>query len=762
MASQVHVPGSIAVADNGRAVVPLDDEAATMVDLVGSKAASLAHARAAGFEVPDGFVVPASADLSVPGVAAEVIAAGGLLGSLLAVRSSALAEDRPDASFAGQYETVLRIEPGTALMDAIETVRASGHAERAHAYSQGRDLDPDTRLPVLVQRMVSARAAGVAFTADPVTGDRGTIVVSAVAGLGDRLVAGEVTPDEWRVQGGVAAERHRAEGAITVAEANEVAELARRAEDFFGGPQDIEWAIDEAGIHLLQARAMTALPDQVTWDPGHAGTWLRNFRLGEWLLGPVSPLFETWLLTGIEDRLHGHYARWIGYAPPTPAHVVVNGWYFYGFNVIPTNPLKMVWLLLRHMLPSLLIRPRRAAMVFPPLAKFGIALAHRDWREDVQPRYRRLVADAQEALAAAHGEDIVRLVDGLIDAAGDYFTTITLVGGYAAKAEFALATFHRKELVPMVGGSVLELLEGVTDRPAQLAAHAVHGLDWIDPPLGEAAAGLVADDPARRAAARDRRLAAEARARQALSAFPKSLARFERLLDDAQRHGRLREEQAAEFTLAWPIMREAVLKLGAELVQRGLLDRADQLFDLERRELVAALLGPPSGPASGLGIRADERRADRVAQRRLTPPLLLGKLHPIMDRLVRSIGQALRGDPPDGDGIVGLPASAGVARGPARIVRTREDFDRVRPGDVLISPITTPAWTPLFSIVSAVVTDNGGIGAHASIVAREFGLPAVVGTGDATTRLRDGEPVEVDGSTGTVRRIAAAGHGANR
>jgi len=102
--------------------------------------------------------------------------------------------------------------------------------------------------------------------------------------------------------------------------------------------------------------------------------------------------------------------------------------------------------------------------------------------------------------------------------------------------------------------------------------------------------------------------------------------------------------------------------------------------------------------------------------------------------------------------LVGVPASGGVASGPARVVRGPADFDRVRPGDVLVASMTTPAWMPLFDRVVAVVTDNGGVGAHAAIVAREYGIPAVAGTGDATARLVDGELIKVDGGAGTVRR----------
>jgi pyruvate,water dikinase len=123
----------------------------------------------------------------------------------------------------------------------------------------------------------------------------------------------------------------------------------------------------------------------------------------------------------------------------------------------------------------------------------------------------------------------------------------------------------------------------------------------------------------------------------------------------------------------------------------------------------------------------------------------------MFERMLADYAAAMRDPIDDPHAMVGIPASAGRAVGPVRIVRDVADFDRVETGDILVASMTTPAWTPLFGRVAGVVTDNGGVGAHASIVAREYGVPAVVGLGDATLRLRDGDVVEVDGGAGSVR-----------
>ncbi len=243
---------------------------------------------------------------------------------------------------------------------------------------------------------------------------------------------------------------------------------------------------------------------------------------------------------------------------------------------------------------------------------------------------------------------------------------------------------------------------------------------------------------------------AEAEARSALAHEPKLLAQFEKLLATAQRFGRIREEQVASFTLGWPVMRRALLRLGEILTERGVLLTAEDVFFLTRAELLAALTG--SELAGSLAPVVIERQKRWQHQRRLTPPLVIGEMTPMMKRIFEGTMNMLRPEvgPSIGKGLAGLPASPGRASGPARVIRIPEEFDRLQPGDVLIAPVTTPAWTLLFARAAAVVTDTGSPLAHASLAAREYGIPAVVGTGNATARLQDGQIVTVDGNTGLV------------
>jgi rifampicin phosphotransferase len=220
------------------------------------------------------------------------------------VRSSAAAEDLPDASYAGLYETYLNV-PVEGLGEAVRRCFAAATAERVSAYHQRHGNGTAPGMAVLVQAMVEPMAAGVTFTAHPVSGDPNQALVTAVPGLGDRLVSGEAVGEEWTVtpRNARMSRPIPAGGRVlTARQAQAVADLARKIADRYGRPQDIEWAIDRDGrLWLLQARPMTAVPEPVSWTAPGPGLWSRNFRLGEWLPEAVTPLFATWLLPALEN-----------------------------------------------------------------------------------------------------------------------------------------------------------------------------------------------------------------------------------------------------------------------------------------------------------------------------------------------------------------------------------------------------------------------------------------------------------------------------
>ena len=790
-----------------------DDAGEDQIALVGGKGANLRRLLSLGLPVPPGFVVttaayraflaangleelavadPAAlaariAEAPVPdGLRAAMLAAYQRLGAgMVAVRSSGTAEDLATASFAGQHDTFLDVSGPEGLLAAVRACWASLWTTRAVAYRRQRGWDeyagdPTNRvssqedysvplaLAVVVQVMVPAEAAGVAFTANPVTGDRTETTISAVRGLGERLVSGEGVADEWVVRGVGAAKailRRRVDGVLTAEQVQAVAELARRIEGHFGTPQDVEWAVVGGKLFVLQARPMTALPAHVTWAAPGGGGWMRNFRLGEWLPEPVTPLAESWLLVRMEEGEVDAEARDFGLRPRSPYHVIVNGWY-YSSPIGGGLPLRGVAAALtRHPLRIAALalstsRPDAAERLF-------ITAVARRWRKELLPRYQRLVALWQARVETASSIELVRAIDAVGSVAGEYLWDLSVVGGHAWKAEHALARFCHQHLPNQAIRGHQSLLLGLPAPFPETPSHAVQSLDWIRPTLGEAlsASVLTSDELAeRRARLEVERRIAETACREELAARPRLRHRFDTLLALAQRYAVLREEQAGWFTLGWPLLRRSVLRLGDELRLRGVIDQAGDVFFLTRMEVDAGLRADQVGRGGEVGdLRAAviARRDEWARQRRLSPPLVLGS--PFSARVIARATDAMRApgtvaeDHPNRhegqDVLKGMPASPGQATGPVRVILGPDDFERFQPGEVLVAQVTAPAWTPLFGLAAAVITDGGSLAAHASLVAREYGIPAVVGAGDATARLRDGQRVLVDGSAGVVTML---------
>jgi pyruvate,water dikinase len=309
--------------------------------------------------------------------------------------------------------------------------------------------------------------------------------------------------------------------------------------------------------------------------------------------------------------------------------------------------------------------------------------------------------------------------------------------------EACLARFVRKHLAGVTGADVQVLLRGLPGITLGTPPHAVQSIDWYWPTLGQQDGHAPA--PERRTRLVAERESTEAACRRALANRPALRARFDSLLEVAQRYATIREEQARWFTLGWPLLRRAVLRLGEGVHAPDALKRADDVFFLSRTEL--------EQPATDLRETVRRRRDKWERERRLVTPLELGHPPRLLKALLSGAAPVVRRVDASRAVLIGQGASPGRATGRVRIVSSVADFDAFKPGEVLVARATAPAWTPLFERAAAVVTDGGTLAAHASLVAREYGIPAVVGTGDATRRLGTGQMVTVDGSTGTVEIV---------
>jgi rifampicin phosphotransferase len=459
----------------------------------------------------------------------------------------------------------------------------------------------------------------------------------------------------------------------------------------------------------------------------------------------MTPLFKDWLLELLEAGLLDGMWKMAGARLPWP-HAAINGWYYAAAPRLTFHELREV------ARAAINTRGRIFGFVFNVLIRVGsdpeaadrrvLRRLADEWRNELLAHYQHVIEQAQQRVPRATPTELVDVVDAVGRLVGEYLWSLFVVGGSAWKMEGCLARFVRRHLAGRVD-SVQVLLRGLPATELGVAAHAVHSLDWYWPTTGElnmpgTDAGLT--DRRRQLAAE--REEAEAACRAALAGQPRLLARFDSLLTVAQRYATIREAQVRSLTLGWPLLRQCVLRLGEGFHASGAIERADDVFFLARRELTGQ---------GDLRELVANRRAEWERQRRLVAPLTIGKpprlLEKAIDTTVEAVRKTIRR--PAGS-IIGQPASPGRASGPVRLVRGPEDFSRFQSGDVLVARGTAPAWTPLFAQAAAVVTDGGSLAAHASLVAREYGIPAVVGTGDATVRLRDGQHVVVDGSAGVV------------
>jgi rifampicin phosphotransferase len=804
------VPGMTATTPATGTVLPL--AAATDHRIAGRKAATLARLASAGFPVPAGVVVPtaifdrATGEREVPAdVAADLlIAVRGWGDAPLAVRASGVDEDGADASYAGLFATVLNVRGDTALLDAVRECWNSAFNARVTSYAGSES----PRLAVLVQPMVAATAAGVAFTADPVTGERGCVVIDATTGIGDRLASGAVRPDRWIVRGEEAHHPSTAEqAAISEQGARSVADLARRVEAELGGPQDIEWALVKDELILLQARPITALPIQpvpipVTVPPGY---WERE---ASHLPLPLSPFSEGALIESLNRALRRMCAE-LGLLLDAVQARNIGGWFYVG--VVPLGgkepPRLPGWLVPVTFKLAPPLRRRIRDSVEAMRADVPGALLQRwsrEWRPDFVARIRvlreRQLPTLSDTDLDAHLAEVMKLVDdghnvhfrlhgALAMVLGDLAFTcrdllgwdethiFSLLGGTSTTSTEPARALA--DLAALAGPQVRALLMQAAPANKVLAADEKFGSafaaylrdygcrtseELADPSLEERPdrlLGLLRDqldsglNSTGQQELAQRRDAAADEARASLDGA--DLQRFERAFRRALTAYPVREDNMfLTGNAPYGLLRRTALELGRRLASRRQITAVDDVFFLLPEEARARLAD---------GARAHQVVMHRKGERAWAlanpgpasygpdpapPPPLRGlpdeaKLANVAFQwYVERIFAVDSHDSADDRTVTGLPASPGRYTGTVRVVHSEAEFDRLLTGEVLVCPVTSPIWSVLFPRVGALVTDSGGVLSHPAIIAREFRVPAVVATRVGTTQLRDGQVVTVE------------------
>jgi rifampicin phosphotransferase len=836
-------------------VRPLADVRASDLGSVGGKAANLGELVVSGFPVPDGFVLTTDAyhsaaqgagvDTSRPEEAAERLrtvdlpqavvktvleAYRGFGRGPVAVRSSATAEDLPGASFAGQQDTYLGVEGDGQLLDAIRRCWASLWNERAVAYRRDHRIDDEgVGLAVVVQRMVDATAAGVLFTADPITGRRERAVIDAASGLGDAVVSGSVDPDHYATdpETGTVDERVVRGNApvLTDAQVLELAAIGRRIEQALGAPQDIEFAFDADGhLRILQSRPITTLfplPERSPDDESVRVYFSASVAQG--YFEPITPMgIEPFRVIG--RTLAGAFARARDDAKPVRSPIVVSGGRLWA-DVTPVlrdpigrevlERLTSVGEARSSVIFRRLAEDRRFASrggsrmatlrtVVPLFARSGIPINALRLLQSPDRRRARLIRDIERVTkvdvpADATPTDRLNAVEDLLER-GPSFAFPRLIGLVVAGMASYLAV-GRLLRDRATEDELQTLTRGLPHNPTtemDLALWASTTQVRADPPSRDAILKRQPDDLA--AAFRDGTLPPTLQAE--LAAFIRrfgfrsvgeidlgvprwsedpsyllgAIGNYLRVEDSAIapdeqfRRGAREAEAMIETMLArvhgprrrllrfflgrvralmgsrelpkfmlirtlFTPIRELLRPVGEKLVAAGRVAAWDDVYFLTLAEIREAIDG------TDLRELVAARRAMHVREgaRRYIPRVLLSDGTDAEAALISVPEGALRGS----------PASPGTVTAPARVILSPHGA-RLEPGEILVAPSTDPGWTPLFLTAGGLVMEMGGMMSHGAVVAREYGIPAVVGVPGATERIASGVMITVDGSAGVV------------
>jgi phosphohistidine swiveling domain-containing protein len=772
----------------------------------GGKGRILARLYRAGYQVPDGFIImPAAFDgdeLSGEAwaqVQAQIVRLrrGSKQGSF-AVRSSALSEDSAQASFAGEFETVLDVRTDKEIREAIYTVRCSRHNARVQAYSRAQGLgETGHEFAIVVQCLVRADFSGVLFTTDPLTGDLMQMTGNFVQGLGEALVSGGANPQTFTLA--------RPKG--TYSGPVELSRLARslyrnacKLEKDLGGPQDIEWAIAGGRLYILQSRPITTLggykADTAEWNDSLRGNFLWSGTNLVEAAPQVQTPFTCSLRKGIVyegvDLCDSSSVGVDGY--PQAGIICGRGYMnlslqvsvsrpFFGGDTrkalqqatafwggipdevdMPLIPISS-WTWWSKVLPSLtrlaikMARVRKKASQFiAENPRWCTVMTQRirqtEDRVELAALWRNEIAPYSISafyLALASATDLPNRLEGELRklvGAEDANALLSHLGGLSSPLE---------SLGPLTG--LGKVVRGEMSRAAYLEAYGHRGVNeaeyawqrpledptWLDRQLAEFARATVEVE------------ALFARQQSAFTAawerfcarHPRKVRSMWLRLEKAAQAASQREAVRSEATRSSIVVRAFALRAG-ELTGVG-----DDIFFLTIGEVLSLLSGDEAT------CRFIPLRKEAYARYAVLPPyptIIVGRFDPFQwaadpkrrSDIFNANAPAVAHDIDTSNTITGFPGALGVVEGTVRRLDRLEDSDQLRVGEILVTRLTNIGWTPLFPRLAAIVTDLGAPLSHAAIVARELGIPAVVGCGDATMRLKSGDRVRVNGGQGLV------------
>ena len=762
-----------------------------------------------------------------------------------AVRSSATAEDLPMASFAGQYDSYVNVVGPGGVLQHVSRCWASLFTERAITYRLRNGFDHrKVQMAVVVQQLVVPQAAGILFTADPVTSSRKVASVEASFGLGEALLSGLVKPDVYKVRDGeivakAIATKRRAihaspvggtekqavaparqeQPALTDAQVVRLVQLGRRIEMHFGHPQDIEWCLAEGDFWIVQSRPITTLfpipeaddrENHVYVSVGHGQMMteaMRPLGVSVWQLTAMAPMHEARgrLFVDVTRQLASPTTRvgllevmgrgdpLIGDALQTilergdflpslpdqdPAHP---GGPPVGDTPaqIDTDPAIVTELIERNRLS--IAAPKRDIQT-----KSGPALF--DFLLEAFKEHKRILSDPLSHRAIMAGMQATWWLNEQLEAwlgeknAAD---TLTLSAPGNVTSEMGLALLDVADVIrphPHVVGFLQHVEdEGCEDeafldelaklaggREAQEAIRAylekygmrcVGEIDITRPRWSERPTTLVplildnirnfTPGEAKRRLEQGRQ-AARSKEQELLERLRASADGVrkakdaKRMIDRVRTFSGYREYPKYGIVNRCFVYKQALLEEAERLVQSDVLRDQEDIFYLTFHEL-HDVVSTQRVDQQLIRQRKDAFRSYQA----LTPP-----------RVLTSDGEVIAGayrrdDVPTG-ALIGLPVSAGTIEGRARVIRDIAQAD-IEAGDILVTTYTDPSWTPLFLAIKGLVTEVGGLMTHGAVIAREYGLPAVVGVEHATNLIRDGQRIRVHGTDGYIEILCDQG-----
>jgi len=879
-------------------VISLDASQSIDETMVGGKAMSLCRMKRVGLPVPRGFCITAAAfrehlesnnlvgqiktaadKLNLASVEnsnailaeiRQVIINAPLAGELLnqienryrtlaagrlAVRSSAMAEDLPEHSFAGQYETYLGIVSLADCIDAVKKCWTSLWTERAYNYRQKNGFDHlVVNMAVIIQSLIEADASGVLFTVDPRYGPSGNIVIEACFGLGQALVSGKVTPDrfvihkknlrllfraisekkieyvideEGELREQTAAYEKSTTWSLNKKQIKSLARLARKIEAEFGCPQDIEWAVYKNKIYLLQSRPITVMPQESSCEDRQI--WCSS-PAREVMPDVITPVTQSMLLGVMGQEFFDSVFHVLCCSRGDyPLYSIIAGRLYFNanpwgtlFRVVPgvRNFDLMIFAGsnkdLREGTEKLLTAPDEDLpdlkfsllrfIVKLPLTIIGVLF-------NTPKKGQRLLAKIN-----AKNEKWSRLDISSLSAAQITKCCQELILDFREIVGHIMYLFSIFVVLPILDkvctkwlsedstcmGRLLAGLEGMNDAVAglelwKLATSAdtnpdVKHLILSDNDWGTIQLKLAQTDPGKdflknwddfmdrhghhcRAELElynrrwsetpdyilkllrsyitqigkidpiqnfnnlaQKRQQLEQQCREKLRNPLKRMI-FNQLLVRSQQGSIFRENVKSEVIKSITAMRKTLVELGKKLSEKGIIRNQDDIFFLQFEEIESAVQDN-----AGFDMYHDiaTRRAGYDKNKTIMPPdVVFGKFDP--DKYVP--------EPVDAniETLNGLGVSPGVTTGKARVILRADTDEQVLAGEVLVAPFTDPGWTPYFVTAAAIVMDQGGILSHGSIVAREYGIPAVVNVGAATRIIKTGQTIQVDANRGVVR-----------